>query len=674
MVPSLSKHAKEILARLSPERADSRADWITCGYALHRFFKGSDEGFQLWDEWSRQSEKYKEGECESKWQEFHTGGVPGAGMNTLKRWASEDRLAPASVDHDPEPSKHEELSSLVIRDMSAKLKAGMKTNIVVDLDGLILDSCRRANGVEAGRWFYQSAKGEDVLCILRIQRLQNEKTYRQFRKEDGRWMVGGIESNCPLYSLVRISEDNRFTAYICEGEKCADSLLKLGLTATTSAQGAQSPRKTDWSPLAGREVVILPDNDEAGRKYAQTVLSILGGLTPPAKVRRVELPVAEKGDAFDFIQEHGKEVAIRKLAEFVEKAKYITADQYEGELMLHNMENVEEEEIEWLWKNRIPKGGITLIAGKPGEGKSWLTTDFAAHVSRGIPWPDGLPCEQGRVMMLVGEDPIGSVVKPRLRVHGADFKFIMAGAMTKKESPNGEITEKIFRLGDLRKLERKLQAYDDWKLIIIDPVSSFTGGETDTWRDNEVRDILAPLTKLAEKYNLAVIIVVHRPKKGGVDADSQVLGSVAYTAISRAVHHVYMDNEDTSHTRRLFLPGKINIAPKSKGLAFSIEGDPAKVVWGGAVETRADDVAADNSRPSKQNGEKDKEYAGWIEALLTERGELSMSAVRKAATEAGYQFSIVNRVAREILNVDRKQQDGGGWIWRLETEKTDASN
>ena len=75
------------------------------------------------------------------------------------------------------------------------------------------------------------------------------------------------------------------------------------LLVTTSAHGAKSAHKTDWQPLAGREVVILPDNDAEGRVYAQTVAGILTRLSPPAEVRIVELPgLPPKGDCVEWLE------------------------------------------------------------------------------------------------------------------------------------------------------------------------------------------------------------------------------------------------------------------------------------------------------------------------------------------------------------------------------------
>jgi DNA primase len=75
-----------------------------------------------------------------------------------------------------------------------------------------------------------------------------------------------------------LAADPAMTVYVCEGEKSAEMAVLIGLNATTSCQGAQSPGKTDWTPLVGRNVVILPDNDEPGRNYATKLLGLLSPL------------------------------------------------------------------------------------------------------------------------------------------------------------------------------------------------------------------------------------------------------------------------------------------------------------------------------------------------------------------------------------------------------------
>jgi len=64
----------------------------------------------------------------------------------------------------------------------------------------------------------------------------------------------------------------------------------IDLVATTSAHGAKPAHRTDWTPMAGREVVILPDNDTAGGQCVAEVAGLLWGLDPPATVCIMRLP------------------------------------------------------------------------------------------------------------------------------------------------------------------------------------------------------------------------------------------------------------------------------------------------------------------------------------------------------------------------------------------------
>jgi len=150
------------------------------------------------------------------------------------------------------------------------------------------------------KYLYQDAAGREVLCVLRFKSRAGGKTFRPLRLDDGRWRLGDPQGLLPLYRLGTLGA--AAAIYVVEGEKAAGAATSIGLVATTSAHGAKSPRKTDWSPLAGKDVFILPDNDEPGRGYAREVLGLLSTLTPPARPRVVGLPgLPEHGDIVEFI-------------------------------------------------------------------------------------------------------------------------------------------------------------------------------------------------------------------------------------------------------------------------------------------------------------------------------------------------------------------------------------
>ena len=154
---------------------------------------------------------------------------------------------------------------------------------------------------------YKTADGNHVAAVLRFDKSQNDengkppKTFRPFRRVPGGWQMGDPSGLWPLYRLPEIMA-HPGTVYLCEGEKAADAGASLGLVCTTTAHGAKSPGKSDMSPLAGRDVVIIRDNDASGEVYANTVAE-LAHKAGAQSVKIVLLPgLPPKGDIADFIE------------------------------------------------------------------------------------------------------------------------------------------------------------------------------------------------------------------------------------------------------------------------------------------------------------------------------------------------------------------------------------
>ena len=107
---------------------------------------------------------------------------------------------------------------------------------------------------------------------------RNSGRFRGF-EGDG-WRSDGMAGPSPDLQPARSGEQPKAPVVICEGEKAADAAAAIfpQSIVTTSSGGAGAAAKTDWSPLAGRRVLIWPDNDEAGPKYAREVAAILAAL------------------------------------------------------------------------------------------------------------------------------------------------------------------------------------------------------------------------------------------------------------------------------------------------------------------------------------------------------------------------------------------------------------
>ncbi|MBX3322573.1 MAG: hypothetical protein KF757_06240 [Phycisphaeraceae bacterium] len=114
----------------------------------------------------------------------------------------------------------------------------------------------------------------------------------------------------PLYKLpALLNADPCDTIIVVEGEKAADAAAACGWLSTTSAGGAKAAKHSDWSALAGREVVIFPDNDESGENYATIVakLAMAAGARSVRIMRLVErwTQLAKGGDIADILETEG---------------------------------------------------------------------------------------------------------------------------------------------------------------------------------------------------------------------------------------------------------------------------------------------------------------------------------------------------------------------------------
>jgi putative DNA primase/helicase len=155
---------------------------------------------------------------------------------------------------------------------------------------------------------YHDARGNIVFQVVRF----DPKSFRQ-RRPDGNggwiWKMSGVE-RVP-YRLPELL--NAGEVYVCEGEKDCDNLAKLGIVATTNPGGAGKWPDTFGRWFDGRHVIILPDNDPAGRDHARDVARKLDGKA--AGVRVLELPgVKPKGDVSDWMAAGGTRDKLEELA------------------------------------------------------------------------------------------------------------------------------------------------------------------------------------------------------------------------------------------------------------------------------------------------------------------------------------------------------------------------
>jgi hypothetical protein len=139
-------------------------------------------------------------------------------------------------------------------------------------------------GLPTAAWTYRDAHGAPLFHVLRFDPPGERKQFLPlslWREAAGlRWRWKGVLSPRPLYGLYRLAALPTAPIVVCEGEKAADAAARVfpRSVAVTSPGGAQAAGQCDWAPLAGRRVLMWPDADEPGAKYALEVARILDGL------------------------------------------------------------------------------------------------------------------------------------------------------------------------------------------------------------------------------------------------------------------------------------------------------------------------------------------------------------------------------------------------------------
>lgn len=195
--------------------------------------------------------------------------------------------------------------------------------------------------------------------------------------EDNRlhWIWNLDNTRRVLYRLPEISDSVNIasgkTLYICEGEPDVESLREIGLLATTNPFGALGWQDDFSESLSDyRSVVILPDNDEPGKKGAEKTLESLQSLPYPgiAEIRIIELPGLDKGgDVTDWLNGPGSKQKLLTLVKDrlpikpkseteIELAtdRFLPTDVYNADCFVRKYSNIIKycRELGWLFYDR----------------------------------------------------------------------------------------------------------------------------------------------------------------------------------------------------------------------------------------------------------------------------------------------------------------------------------
>ena len=415
-----------------------------------------------------------------------------------------------------------------------------------------------------------------------------------------------------LYGLQSLSQPG--PVYVVEGEKDVNTAINVwGAAAVTQAQGASTgPDKADWSPLQGRDVVIVADDDKPGEKRADKVFTYLTGLTArPESVRIVK--VAAGKDLSDHIAAGHTAADLVAVGEKVGRRR----------VKLIQASSVKTEKVDWLIPEWIPANMLTLLAGREGIGKSTIACGWVAEFSN-----RGMKCAY-----LNSEDSRSFTVRPRLQAAGANLDNIFFIDVETETGGEGHLrlpqdTDILFReLVD-----------QDVKFVVLDAAKSSMDPKLDGYKDDHVRQFLEPLAAAADKYNITIVGLAHFGKKEGKDTGRLLLGSIAWSQIARSVLSAAVDKEGrliVTNTKANLARGIVSreaaIVSRPVALDDGTLTELGAIEWGEFTDTPATELL-DCQDDDEQDDRTDAEV--WLQDYLTERGPTPRSEVLKAAKKA----------------------------------------
>jgi hypothetical protein len=379
----------------------------------------------------------------------------------------------------------------------------MKTNIIETYD--YLD--------ERGELLYQVCRKEPKGFVQ-----------RQLLEQGGwKYSLEGVR-RIPYRLPELLAADTSATVFICEGERDVDALREFGLVATTNAGGAGKWKEEYNEHLSGRTIVILPDNDKPGQEHAEGVARSLRGIAASLKV--VNLPgLPEKGDVSDWLKAGG---TVEKLKQM---ASEVTANVSANAPMASKSNAPKIQSAAELLAREFPEPkfavygllseGVTIFAGKPKLGKSWLALSVAIAVASGGRVLGQIPVAEGDALYLALEDG-------ERRLQDRLKKLLDRGTIPTRLAVSAEWRK--LDEGGLEDLETWIKEHPEARLIIIDTLQRVrpkANGRKQLY-DSDY-EALAPLGDLARRHGISIVVVHHTRKQESNDAFDLISGSNGLT-------------------------------------------------------------------------------------------------------------------------------------------------
>lgn len=399
------------------------------------------------------------------------------------------------------------------------------------------------------------------------------------------WAMGLCGKTAPLYNYAELTHTSG-TVYFAEGEKDAETLSRMGYTATTGPNGANG---TKWSDeytevLRGRDIVILTDNDDKGAEYGEFIADHVVDTAASVKIVpaiRIMPTIKQKGDISDIVAEIGEAEAQEALERAIFMipvyARPVPKDIFD-ELGFYNVEDLSEEERkppEFIVEGLIPVG-MSFLVGAPKRGKSFLSMQMALDVASGTQFLG----HNTKKVSVVYFDLEGSKSRTDARLRG----------MRRTQPRNLHITHSntlTLANGLLNAIDKITDTHTDVRLVIVDTYSVARGNIKATGSNAYDADVqlLSPVHQMAVQKNIAILFVHHDKKGASGVSDTLERGSGTMGIVGSADSVINLIGDAKRTEGRV----KMEYSPRdAKGGELELKFDESCLTWRavGAEEQR----------------------------------------------------------------------------------------
>ncbi len=381
-------------------------------------------------------------------------------------------------------------------------------------------------------YYYHTENAELAYRKRKLRHPDGSKSFviEHYNFETEVW-VAGKPKDCPplLYNyhdaIIKARKEN-LPVFFVEGEKDVETLKALGFLATTSG-GAN-----DWSTelageFAGLDVVLIPDNDTAGKSWLIKVGSDLLNFARTVEwidlseeAEKLGLELKKGADITDFlsalgcypVNEQNKQKCLQVLACLETKpfdlenikAQHEIEELKSFELFL-KPEDLENQSLEFLFDGFLPFGYLTVLTGEAGVGKTFLAYALSkTAIKKGY-----------RVVYLDADNSL-----PYIRQNLEDFGLLKElnqnFFVVSRQKADFVINKENASWKAVKRLLRNLTKC----LVIVDTLGSFSKGY-DINADRDVREIMAELKEIRDMGH-AVLVLHHTQKYASFDESMPV--------------------------------------------------------------------------------------------------------------------------------------------------------